>query len=146
MKKTTSIFFLIIHLILLSCNASKESINASTLQEIKTITFENWIAGRMESGSGTVFTIELEKSLQNNIRLEKIYYKNLETELVQVNETKFRANFHYNALYKKHQNSAIATKEFHLKDNEVVIEYEKNGLKYWYKCSQIKEVIPIQFP
>ena len=146
MKKTTSIFFLIIHLILLSCNASKESINASTLQEIKTITFENWIAGRMESGSGTVFTIELEKSLQNNIRLEKIYYKNLETELVQVNETKFRANFHYNKIYQQHQTSAIATKEFHLKENEAVIEYQKNNKKYWHKCTQIKEITPLLFP
>ena len=146
MKKATSLFFLIILLNLFSCNATKEPFYASAPQEIKLITFENWTAGRMESGSGTVFFIELEKPLGNTIRLEKIYYKNLETELVQVNETKFRANFHYNALYKKHQNSAIATKEFHLKDNEVVIEYEKNGLKYWYKCSQIKEVIPIQFP
>ena len=50
-------------------------------QEIKSITFENWTAGRMESGSGTVFVIELEKPLGNTIRLEKIYFKNLKKML-----------------------------------------------------------------
>jgi hypothetical protein len=146
MKKTTSLFILIIILNLFSCNASKEPFYASPPQEINSITFENWTAGRMESGSGTDFVIDFEKPLGNNIRLEKIYYKNLETELVQVNETKFRANFHYNKIYQQHQTSAIATKEFHLKDNEAVIEYIKESKKYWYKCSQIKEITPVLFP
>jgi hypothetical protein len=146
MKKVTSLFFLIILLNLFSCNASKETIYTSLSQEIKSITFENWTAGRMESGSGTVFVIELEKPLGNTIRLEKIYFKNLETELVQVNETKFRANFHYNKIYQQHQTSTIATKEFHLKENEAVIEYQKNNKKYWHKCTQIKEITPILFP
>ncbi|MCF8320034.1 MAG: hypothetical protein K9I35_02360 [Flavobacterium sp.] len=146
MKKVTSIFFLIILLNLFSCNASKETIYTSLPQEIKSITFENWTAGRMESGSGTVFVIELEKPLGNTIRLEKIYFKNLETEIVQVNETKFKANFHYNKIYQQHQTSAIATKEFHLKENEAVIEYLKNNKKYWYKCTQIKEITPLLFP
>ena len=146
MKTITPLFLLIFILNLFSCKASKETINASPPQEIKSITFENWTAGRMESGSGTVFIIELEKPLQSNIQLEKIYYKNLETELTKVNETTFRANFHYNAIYQKHENSAIGTKEFHLKENEAVIEYQKNNKKYWHKCTQIKEITPILFP
>lgn len=146
MKKVTPIFFLIFLLNLFSCNASKETIYTVPPQEIKSITFENWTAGRMESGSGTLFIIELEKPLGNTIRLEKIYYKNLETELVQINETKFRANFHYNKIYQQHQTSTIATKEFHLKENEAVIEYLKNNKKYWHKCTQIKEITPLLFP
>jgi hypothetical protein len=63
-----------------------------------------------------------------------------------VNETTFRANFHYNDIYQKHENSAIGTKEFHLKENEAVIEYLKNNKKYWYKCTQIKEITPLLFP
>ena len=47
-----------------------------------------------------------------------------------MNETTFRANFHYNTIYQKHENSAIGTKEFHLKENEAVIEYQKNNRKY----------------
>jgi hypothetical protein len=146
MKKITSSLFLIIILHLFSCNASKEPFYASPPQEIKSVTFENWTGGRMESGSGTVFVIELEKPLRKNILLIKIYYRNLETQLVQVNETKFRANFHYNTIYQNPQTSAIANKEFHLKANEAVIEYEKDGLKHWYKCTQIKEITPILFP
>ena len=99
MKKTTSLFFLIILLNLFSCNATKEPFYAPAPQEIKLITFENWTAGRMESGSGTVFIIELEKPLGETIRLEKIYYKNLETELVQVNETKFRCKVNILRVY-----------------------------------------------
>ena len=146
MKKIAPLYLLIIILNLISCNASKEPIFASQPQKIKSITFENWTAGRMESGSGTVFMIELEKPLQTNIQLEKIYYKDLETELVKVNETTFRANFHYNAIYQKHENSAIGVKKFLLKENEVVIEYQKNNKKYWHKCTQIKEITPILFP
>jgi hypothetical protein len=146
MKKTASLFFLIILVNLFSCNAPKESIYGSPPQVIKSITFENWTAGRVESGSGTVFIIELEKPLKSNIHLEKIYYQNLETELVQTNETKFRANFHYNAVTQKNQTSAIANKDFRLKDNEAVLEYLIDNKKIWYKCTQIKEIIPKQFP
>ena len=69
MKTITPIFSLIIILNLFSCKASKETIYTSPPQKIKSITFENWTAGRMESGSGTVFMIELEKPLQTNIQL-----------------------------------------------------------------------------
>ena len=146
MKKTASFFFLMLLLNLISCNASKERFHASPPQKIKSISFENWTAGRRESGSVTAFVIELEKPLKNNIRLEKIYFRNLETEIVQVNETKFKANFHYNAIYQKNQTSAIEGKEFHLKDNEAVIEYQKDNQKYWCKCTQIIEITPKQFP
>jgi hypothetical protein len=146
MKKIAALFLLIFILNLFSCKASKETIYASPPQEIKSITFENWTAGRMESGSGTVFIIELEKPLQSDIHFEKIYYQNLETELVQANETKFRANFHYNAVTQKKQTSAIASKDFRLKDNEAVIEYLKDNKKFWYKCTQIKEITPKEFP
>lgn len=146
MKKTTSLFLIIIILNLFSCNTSKRVFYASPPQEIKSITLENWVGGRMESGSGTAFVIEFVKPLQNSIRLEKIYYRNLETELIQVNETNFKANFHYNKIYQKHQTSLISSKEFNLKENEAVIEYQKDNLKYWYKCTQIKEIAPIEFP
>jgi hypothetical protein len=146
MKTITPLLLLIIILNLFSCKALKETVYASSPQKIKSITLENWTAGRMESGSGTVLIIELEKPLQTNIQLEKIYFKNLETEIVKVNETTFRANFHYNAIYQKHENSAIGTKDFHLKENEAVIEYQKNNKKYWHKCTQIKEITPLLFP
>lgn len=143
MKKTVSLFIIIINL--LSCNASKDQFYAAMPQEIRSITIENWTGGRMESGSGTVFIIEFEKPLLSNVHIEKIYYKNLETEFVQVNETKFKANFHYIAIFQEFQTSAIATKKFHLKDNEAVIEYQKNNKTYFYKCSNIKEIPMIMY-
>ena len=146
MKKIAPIFFLVIILNLFSCNVSKETIYGSPPQEIKTITLENWTGGRMESGSGTAFAIELVNPLNKNIQLKKIYYKNLETELIQVNKTNFKANFHYNVIYQEHKTSLIASKEFNLKINEAVIEFLRDNIKYWYKCTQIKEITPIEFP
>jgi hypothetical protein len=143
MKKTVFLFLFIINL--LSCNASKDLFYVAMPQEIKSITFENWTSGRMESGSGTVFIIEFEKPLRNNVRIEKIYYKNLETEFVQVNETKFKANFHYNTIFQEFQTSAIATKNFNLKDNEAIIEYQNHNKTYFYKCSNIKEIPMIMY-
>jgi len=146
MKETASFFILIIILNLISCNTKKKLFYGPQPQKIKSISFENWNTGRRESGGGTLFIIELEKPLQNNIQLEKIYYQNLEARLVQVNETKFKAYFLYNTFLQDHQNSTIATHEFHLKNNEAVIEYNKNHQKYWYKCLQIKEIVPKEFP
>lgn len=146
MKKKSLLFLVFSFLNLVSCNSPKDIIFNAPPQEIKSITYENWTAGRMESGTGTVFIIEFAKPLQNNIQLQKIYYQNLETEIVQLNENKFRANFHYNALNQKHQTSVIANKEFHLKEKEAVLEYQKNSQIYWYKFTQIKEITPRQFP
>ena len=141
MKKT--VFLFIINL--LSCNASKDLFYAAMPQEIKSITFENWTSGRMESGSGTVFIIEFEKPLRSNVRIEKIFYKNQETEIVQETETKYSASFHSNALYREQHSSDAASKNFNLKDNEAVIEYQNRNKTYFYKYSNIKEIPMIMY-
>jgi hypothetical protein len=64
---------------------------------------------------------------------------------VQENETKFRANFHSNTLYREHHSSNSDSKNFNLKDNEAVFEYQNKNKTYFYKCSNIKEIPMIMY-
>ena len=125
--------------------ATKENFKKTFPQEITSISFEKWTGGRRETGSGTTISIEFKKPLQKNIHLQKIYFQNQETEIVQENETKFRANFHSNALYREHHSSDAVSKNFNLKDNEAVIEYQNKNKTYFYKCSNIKEIPMIMY-
>ncbi|CAN1546027.1 hypothetical protein MCEGE10_01964 [Flavobacteriaceae bacterium] len=125
--------------------ASKENLKANFPQEITSMSFEKWTGGRRETGSGTKVSIEFKKQLPKNIHLQKIYFQNQETEIVQENETKFSASFHSNALYREQHSSDAASKNFNLKDNEAVIEYQNQSKTYFYKCSNIKEIPMIMY-
>lgn len=124
---------------------SKQNLKATFPQEITSMSFEKWTGGRRETGSGTKVSIEFKKPLQKNIHLKKIYFQNQETEIVQENETKYGANFHSNALYRERNSSDAASKNFNLKDNEAVIEYQNHNKTYFYKCSNIKEIPMIMY-
>ena len=125
--------------------ATKKNFKKIFPQEIASISFEKWMGGRKETGIGTTISIEFKKQLQKNIHLQKIYFQNQETEIVQENETKFRANFHSNALYREHHSSNSDSKNFNLKDNEAVIEYQNKNKTYFYKCGNIKEIPMIMY-
>ena len=124
---------------------SKQNLKSTFPQEITSMSFEKWTGGRRETGSGKTFTIEFKKPLLKNIHLQKIYFQNQETEIVQENETKYSANFHSNALYREQHSSDAASKNFNLKDNEAVIEYQNHNKTYFYKCSNIKEIPMIMY-
>lgn len=145
MKKKINLFVVIVIPILFTFCAVKESLKSTFPQEIGSITFEKWSGGRMESGSGATIIIALKKPLQKNVYLQRVYFQNQETEIVQETETIFRANFHSNALYREQLSSNIASKNFNLKDNEAVIEYQIHKKTYFYKCSNIKEIPMIMY-
>jgi hypothetical protein len=145
MKRLIKRLLLLSIFIFLTFCVPKESLKVTFPQEILSISFEKWTGGRSEAGSGTTITIEFKKPLQKNIHLEKIYFQNQETEIIQENETKYRASFHSNALYREHHSSVAASKIFNLKDNEAVIEYQNNNKTYFYKCSNIKEIPMIMY-
>lgn len=130
---------------LLTFCATKENLKATISQEIASISFEKWTGGRRETGGGTKVSIEFKKLLQKNIYLQKIYFQNQVTEIVQENETKYSASFHSNALYREQHSSDAASKNFNLKDNEAVIEYKNNNKTYFYRCSNIKEIPMIKY-
>jgi hypothetical protein len=145
MKKYISQLLLLTLFNLLTFCASKENLKANFPQEIASISFEKWTGGRRETGSGTKVSIEFKKPLPKNIHLQKIYFQNQETEIVQENEIKYTASFHSNALYREQHSSDAASKNFNLKDNEAVIEYKNHNKIYFYKCSNIKEIPMIMY-
>ena len=145
MKKHIKRFLLLSLLISLTFCATKQNLKATFPQEIESISVEKWTGGRSETGSGTTIKIEFKKPLLKNIQLQKIYFQNQETEIVQENETKYSASFHSNALYREHHSSDAASKNFNLKDNEAVIEYQNHNKTYFYKCSNIKEIPMIMY-
>ena len=125
--------------------ATKQNLKVTFPQEIASISIEKWTGGRRETGSGTTISIEFKKPLQKNIHLQKIYFQNQETEIIQENETKYSASFHSNALYRRHHSSDAASKNFNLKENEAVVEYQNHNKTYFYKCSNIKEIPMIMY-
>jgi hypothetical protein len=145
MKKYITQLLLLTLFNLLTFCASKENLKATFPQEIASMSFEKWTGGRRETGSGTKVRIEFKKPLQKNIYLQKIYFQNQETEIVQENETKYSASFYSNALYREQHSSDAASKNFNLKDNEAVIEYKNQSKTYFYKCSNIKEIPMIMY-
>ena len=145
MKKDIKRFLLSLLLFSLTFCATKEKFKKTFPQEIASISVEKWTSGRRETGSGTTITIEFKKPLQKNIHLRKIYFQNQETEIIQENETKYSASFHSNALYRKHHSSDAASKNFNLKENEAVVEYQNHNKTYFYKCSNIKEIPMIMY-
>ena len=145
MKKYITQLLLLTLFNLITFCASKENLKANFPQEITSMSFEKWTGGRRETGSGTKVSIEFKKQLPKNIHLQKIYFQNQETEIVQENETKFSASFHSNALYREQHSSDAASKNFNLKDNEAVIEYQNQSKTYFYKCSNIKEIPMIMY-
>ena len=146
MKHTKTIFLLFTLQFLFAFCTSKEGFQQKFPQEISTISFEKWMGGRQEAGSGTTIRIELKKPLSKNIHLEKIYFQGFETQIVQENETTFKASFYFNAIYRNPNSSNFDSKKFNLKQNEAVIEYQKNNKTFFYKCRNIKEIPMIAYP
>ena len=146
MKKQIKRFLLSLLLISLTFCATKEILKVNFTQEIASMSFEKWMAGRQEAGSGTTIRIEFKKPLSKNIHLEKIYFQGFETQIVQENETNFKASFYFNAIYRNPNSSNFDSKNFNLKQNEAVIEYQKNNKTFFYKCRNIKEIPMIAYP
>ena len=146
MKHTKTIFFLFALQFLFAFCGSKEGFPQKFPQEISTISFEKWMGGRQEAGSGTTIRIELKKPLSKNVHLEKIYFQGFETQIEQENETTFKASFYFNAIYRNPNSSNFDSKNFNLKQNEAVIEYQKNNKTFFYKCRNIKEIPMIAYP
>lgn len=71
MKHTKTIFFLFALQFLFFFCASKEGFQQNFPQEISTISFEKWMAGRQEAGSGTTIRIELKKTTFKKYTLRK---------------------------------------------------------------------------
>ena len=146
MKHSKTLLSLFALTFLFAFCASKEGFQQKFPQKISTISYEKWMGGRQETGSGTTIHIEFQKPLSKNIQLKKIYFQDHETQIVKETETKYKASFYFNAIYRNPNSSNFASKKVNLKQNEALIEYQNNNKIVFYKCRYIKEIPMIAYP
>jgi hypothetical protein len=144
------LFFLLIVISLVYC-APKEEMKTRFPQKIKSVYFQS-------KGSGTIFYIELETPLSEDIQLVKIYFQNQEANFEQSTKNTFVAHLapkytnpdlilHKNSR-KEYGNQApiIAKPKFVLKPTEALLEYKSNGKSYFFKIDNPKEKPMIAYP
>ncbi len=151
------IFFFIIAISFTFC-AMKQEFQTEFPQEIKSVYFQKWIGGQEETGSATDFYIEFKKPLSKEIKLDKIYFRNQETNFEEVTKNTFVAHFPPKNIIpdlildsdslKEYGNKApvIIKPKFDLKPNEAVLEYTKNNKTQFFKISNPKEKPTITHP
>ncbi|MFV5687411.1 hypothetical protein ACM55M_02155 [Flavobacterium sp. ZT3R25] len=134
----------------------KQELQTEFPQEIKSVYFQKWIGG--EKGSGIDFYIEFKKSLSKEIKLEKIIFRNLETNLKELSKNTFVAHFYQKNINqdlildsdskKEYGNKApiIIKSKFDLKPNEALLEYTKNNKTLFFKIMNAKENPTIAYP
>ncbi|MFV5696948.1 hypothetical protein ACM55H_01145 [Flavobacterium sp. ZT3R17] len=134
----------------------KQELQTEFPQEIKSVYFQKWLDG--EKGSGIDFYIEFKKRLSKEIKLEKIYFRNQESNLEEATKNTFVAHFYQknsipdlildSDFLKEYGNKApvIIKPKFDLKPNEAVLEYKKMDQTLFFKIVNPKEKPMIAYP
>lgn len=128
---------------LFSC-VTKQNAQVVFSEKIAEIYFQQWIGGQEFTGSGINFYIQLEKPLDQNIKLEKVYFRGNEAVLNKENETNYKASF-----FQKNQKDKILTTEnilYQITENQAILTYKINNKTLNIKVENIKEKELIAYP
>ena len=128
---------------LFSC-VTKQNAQVVFSEKISEIYFQRWIGGQELTGSGIYFYIQLEKPLDQNIKLEKVYFRGNEAVLNKENETNYKASF-----FQKNQKDKILTTEnilYQITENQAILTYKINNKTLNIKVENIKEKELIAYP
>ena len=128
---------------LFSC-VTKQNAQVVFSEKIAEIYFQQWIGGQEFTGSGINFYIQLEKPLDQNIKLEKVYFRGNEAVLNKENETNYKASF-----FQKNQKDKILKTENVLNqitENQAILTYKINNKTLNIKVENIKEKELIAYP
>jgi hypothetical protein len=136
----------------------KQELQTKFPQEIKSVYFQKWIGGQEETGNGINFYIEFKKRLSKEIKLDKIYFRNQETNLKEVSKNIFVAHFYKKNInqdlildsdsLKEYGNKApvIIKPKLDLNPNEALLEYTENDKTLFFKIMNPKENPTIAYP
>jgi hypothetical protein len=139
------ILFLIIAVGFFSC-ASKDRFQTQFPQEIKGFYFE-----KEKSAEEILFYIEFKKPLSQELRLEKIYFRNQDSKIAKLSSTLYKAYFLSELISKdlilehdsrkEYGNKAplINKPKFDLKPDEALLEYKSNNSLQYFKLTPVKE-------
>ena len=142
-QKKIKIFFYLMVFTLFSC-VTKQNAQVVFSGKISEIYFQRWIGGQELTGSGIYFYIQLEKPLDQDIKLEKVYFRGNEAVLNKENETNYKASF-----FQKNQKDKILKTEtslYQLTENQAVLTYKINNKTLNIKVENIKEKELIAYP
>jgi hypothetical protein len=144
--------FLMIAISLSFC-APKQRFQTKFPQEFASVYSEHWTGGVRGSGGGIHFHMEFKKPLSKEIKLEKVYFQNLEANVEPQSKTVFVANFIIkyvdpDLIIEDDDNKApiIKKPKFNLKENEAVLEYRKNNKTLFFKIKNVKQKPMIMYP
>ncbi|MFV5694213.1 hypothetical protein ACM55G_02085 [Flavobacterium sp. LB3P122] len=125
-------------------------------QEIKSVYFNKWTGGQEGTANGTDFHIEFKKPLSKEIKLDKIYFRNQESNFEEVTKNTFIVHFYQKNMdlildgdtLKEYGNKApvIIKPKFDLKPNEALLEYTINNETQFFKIIDTKENPTIAYP
>jgi len=151
MKTLNKTVFLFIIAIFLTFCASKEAVQTHFPQQIKATYFQKGIGGKEKSGQEIHFYIEFKKPLSNELKLQKIYFRDQETKIAKINPKLYKAIFFplliskdfildSDALKEYGNEAPIVTKpKFDLKPDEAMLEYKSNDTLKYFKLTRVKE-------
>jgi hypothetical protein len=137
-----------------SCSTIAQK-NQKPPQEIEAVYFQHWSGGQEMTGSGTDFYIELKAPLAKDVVLSKIVFRNRETKLDKITDTKYVGHFYQRpeVIVDENGNRNIVHKapetvktNYKLGENEARLEFVKNKKNGVFKITEIKEKELLAYP
>lgn len=154
-KITIIVFFLIIGLT--SCSSQQE-VKTNLPWETESVYFQRWIGGQEKTGTGINFYLKFYEQFPPNFHLKKVYFRNQEANFIKENEITFVARFYQKPInsdiildgntsneYSNNPPEIIKSK-FDLKDNEAILEFEKDNKIQFFKINSVKEKELLAYP
>lgn len=143
-------------LLFLTCNSAKKNlqtnkpllINNAESNQISTVTYQKWVAGQQQSGSGYNLTINTSKQIQT-LQLKDIYFRGLKGKITKTGNS-YKATLKQpvkkdiqlsSDVLDEHKNSLPEASNFPflLNDNECVISYIDSHTIKFIKIINLKE-------
>ncbi|MFD2908734.1 hypothetical protein ACFSX9_08280 [Flavobacterium ardleyense] len=132
---------------LISCNSTQ----IIAQENIQSVSYQKWVAGLEDGGSGVNFYVNLIQPLHKDIALISVHFHGQEALFEKTSETEYVAKIHSgqkdlimdeNPENEYGNQSAV----INLKSNEAILTFHKNGETFTKKVENVKEKPIIAFP
>jgi hypothetical protein len=130
---------------------SNHQIQIDFPQEMVQVYYETSVADSLRSSVSIDFLLEFKEELSEEIRLQKLYFRNQETMIEKLSDKKYVAHFPHmvvkqdfildSDVKKEYGNNAliIIKPKFELNRDEAVLEYRQNNETNFFKLAGIKQ-------
>ena len=147
-KATYAIIFAFIYAFSFQCVAQKGNFTPIFEEQlpfkVKPVTFQEWYAGIKVGGTGINIYVPI-TDLDENIQIERVYFRNLTSELIKKKDKYFAVLKNKSRNYTFRKSEADADYPFNLEDNECVVSYIENGTTKYLKIATVIEYAGIYY-